>query len=130
MIKTFHVRTNFQLANVFTKPLGVPTFMNLVSRLGLLNVFSASIIYPRHFQDTTVVSTSEAALILRGTVKKKGMKIVENKAMLKKPKVKKKKNNNKVKKAQNDTVKAKKRLTSFSETPAFWMKVLKKLLAV
>ena len=117
------------MANVFTKSLGVPAFMNLVSRLGLLNVFNASIIYPRPFQDTTVVSTSEATLVLRGTVKKKGMKIVENKAVLKKPKVKKK-NNNKVKKPQNDKVKAMKRLTSFSETPAFWMKVLKKLLVV
>lgn len=84
MIKTFHVRTNFQLADLFTKAFGVPAFMNLVSTLGLLNVYSASIIYPRPFQDTTAVSTSEAALVLRGTVKKKGMKIVENKAVLKK----------------------------------------------
>ena len=48
-------------------------------------------------------------------VKKKGMKIIENRAILKKPKVKKK---NTVKKALNDTFKARKRLTSLSEMPA------------
>ena len=50
-------------------------------------------------------------------VKKKGMKIIENRAVLKKPKVKRKKNT--VKKALNDTFKARKRLTSLSEMPAF-----------
>ena len=52
-------------------------------------------------------------------VKKKGMKIIENRAVLKKPKVKKKKKKNTVKKALNDTFKARKRLTSLSEMPAF-----------
>ena len=50
-------------------------------------------------------------------VKKKGMKIIENRAVLKKPKVKRKKNT--VKKALNDTFKARKRLTSLSEMHAF-----------
>ena len=55
-------------------------------------------------------------------VKKKGMKIIENRAVLKNPKVKKKKKKKKnatVKKALNDTFKARKRLTSLSEMPAF-----------
>ena len=49
MLKTFHVRTNLQLADVFTKALGLPIFMNLVSRLGLINVFNTSINYPKSF---------------------------------------------------------------------------------
>ena len=71
MIKTFYVRTDLQLANIFTKALGSPTFMNLVSRLGLINVFSSSIQYPKSFQDSAAVPTPKAALVLRGTVKKR-----------------------------------------------------------
>ena len=52
MIKTFHVRTNLQLADVFTKALGVRVFMDLVSRLGLINIFNTSITYPKSLQDT------------------------------------------------------------------------------
>lgn len=70
MIKTFHVKTNMQLANVFTKALGVPTFMNLIDRLRLINIFCNCIIFPKPFQDTEAVCTSEVALVLRGTVKK------------------------------------------------------------
>ena len=47
MIKTFHVRTNLQLADVFTKGLGVLVFMDLISRLGLINIFNNSITYPK-----------------------------------------------------------------------------------
>ena len=71
MIKTFHVRTNLQLVDVFTKALGVPIFIDLISRLGLINIFSTSITYPKSLQDTEVISTIEAALVLRGDVKKK-----------------------------------------------------------
>ena len=70
MIKTFHVKTNMQLTDVFTKALGVPNFMNLISRLGLINIFCNCIINPKPFQDTKAVSTSEATLVLRGTVEK------------------------------------------------------------
>lgn len=45
--------------------------MNLLKRLGVLNVFSASIKYPAPFQDSLAAPTSEAAVVLRGTVKKK-----------------------------------------------------------
>ena len=71
MIKTFHVRTNLQLANVFTKALGVLVFMDLISRLGLINIFSTSITYPKSLQDTELISIAEAALVLRGAIKKK-----------------------------------------------------------
>ena len=67
---------NLQLADVFTKALGLPVFMNLVSRLGLINVFNKSINYPKSFQDSIAVPTSEAALVFRGTVKKKDEKKV------------------------------------------------------
>ena len=71
MIKTYHVRTDLQLADILTKALGSPAFMNLVSRLGLINVFSSSIQYPKSFQDSATVPTSEIALVLRGAVKKR-----------------------------------------------------------
>ena len=71
MIKTFHVRTDLQLANIFTKACGSPAFMNLVSRLGLINVFNTSIHYPKPFQDSLAMPTSEETLVLRGTIKKR-----------------------------------------------------------
>ena len=49
MIKTFHVKTDMQLADMFTKALGVPAFMNLINRFGLLNIYSNCIIYPKSF---------------------------------------------------------------------------------
>ena len=71
MIKTFHVRTNLQLADVFTKALGVLVFMDLISRLGLINIFSTSITYPKSLQDTKVISTAEAALVLSGLLRRR-----------------------------------------------------------
>lgn len=68
---TFHIPSNYQLAYIFTKALGLPAFMNLLKRLGVLNVFSASIKYPEPLQDSLAAPTSEAAVVLRGTVKKK-----------------------------------------------------------
>ena len=82
---------------MFTKALGVPDFMNLINRLGLLNIFSNCIIYPKPYQDTEVVSTSEATLVFRGTIKKpnqksKGEAVVkkEGKTRVRKAKVQKK----------------------------------------
>ena len=66
MIKTFHVRTHLQLADVFTKALGAHVFLDLINRLGLLNIFSSNITYPQSWQDTEVISTAEATLVLRG----------------------------------------------------------------
>ena len=70
MIKTFHVRTNLQLADVLTKALGAPAFLDLISRLGLLNIFNSNIAYPQPWQDSEAISTREAALVLKGAVKK------------------------------------------------------------
>ena len=85
------------MVDVFTKALGVSAFMNLINRLGLLNIFSNCIIYPKPFQDIEAVSTSEAALVLRGSVKKHDQKskseaVVkkDSKARAKKTKVQKK----------------------------------------
>ena len=74
MIKTFHVRTHLQLANVFTKALGTPAFLDLISRLGLLNIFSSNITYPQSWQDTEAISTVEATLILRGGLLRRSLK--------------------------------------------------------
>ena len=63
MIKNFHVRTNLQLADVFTKALGVRVFMDLISRLGLINILNTSITYTKLLQDTEVIFTAEAALV-------------------------------------------------------------------
>ena len=71
MIKTFHVKTHLQLANVFTKALGAPVFLDLTNRLDLINIFSSNISYPQSWQDTEAISTTEAALVLRGAIKKK-----------------------------------------------------------
>ena len=71
MIKTFHVRTHLQLVDVFTKALGAPVFLDLTNRLDLINIFSSNISYPQSWQDTEAISTTEAALVLRGAIKKK-----------------------------------------------------------
>ena len=45
-IKTFHVTTKNQLANIFTKALGVDTLLWLLRRLGIINIFAQTIEYP------------------------------------------------------------------------------------
>jgi len=136
MIKTFHVRTNLQLADIFTKALGSPTFMNLVSRLGLINVFSSSIQCPKSFQDSVAVPTLEAALVLRGTVKKRVEKqTIKNESGLSKSKESKKEGMKKGglksvklknKKSLNDNNKKK----ACSKMTTFWVKQFKRLLVV
>ena len=39
MIKTFHVATNAQVADVFTKALGFNSFTRLIGKLGLKDIF-------------------------------------------------------------------------------------------
>ena len=142
MIKTFHVRTNLQLADVFTKALGLPAFMNLVSRLGLINVFNTSINYLKPFQDSIAMPTSEVALVLRGTIKKKDEKKItksvsgSRKARLNKSKNLKNDRNGtktvrlKFKKGQNDIKGLEGRVTSFNVMAKFWIEQLQKLLVV
>lgn len=42
VIKTFHVPTRHQLANLFTKPLHQKQFMFLLSKMNLINIYSSS----------------------------------------------------------------------------------------
>lgn len=39
MIKTFHIASNSQVANIFTKALGISTFTGLSGKLGLIDIF-------------------------------------------------------------------------------------------
>ena len=39
-IKTFYVSSRTQLANIFTKALGVENFLRLLAKLGVINIFS------------------------------------------------------------------------------------------
>ena len=108
--------------------------MNLVSRLGLINVFNKSINYPKSFQDSIAVPTSEAALVLRGTVKKKDEKKVTKSGLgSRKARLNKCKN---LKMGQNGTKTVRlipdvqERVTSFNEMEEFWIEQLQKLLVV
>ena len=40
LLKTLHVSTTHQLANIFTKPLGFAQFSSLLSKLGIVNILS------------------------------------------------------------------------------------------
>ena len=69
-IKTFYVSSRTQLADIFTKALGVENFLRLLAKLGVINIFSHHI----QFLDSTkeVEESMEAqtlALFLRGSVK-------------------------------------------------------------
>ena len=48
-----------QLADVFTKTLGVDNYVRLIKKLGLINIFAANIEFPE----------SARALLLRGVLK-------------------------------------------------------------
>ena len=65
------MRTNLQLVDVFAKALGVFVFTYLISSLGLINIFSTSITYPKSLQDTEVISTAEAALVMKGLLRRR-----------------------------------------------------------
>lgn len=43
VIKLNHVRTHCQLANLLTKALGYKQFSELISKMGLLNIYSSSV---------------------------------------------------------------------------------------
>ena len=42
VIKTFHVPTRHQLADLFTKPLNQKQFLYLLSKMNLINIYSSS----------------------------------------------------------------------------------------
>ena len=45
-IKTFYVSSRTQLADIFTKAHGVESFLRLLAKLGVINIFSHHIQYP------------------------------------------------------------------------------------
>ena len=45
-IKTFYVSSRSQLADIFTKALGVENFLRLLNKLGVINIFSHHIQFP------------------------------------------------------------------------------------
>ena len=63
-IKTFHVTTNSQVANIFTKALGMATFTKLSSKLGLKDIFQ-----PKSLKENSSVQVTESeTLDLKGSV--------------------------------------------------------------
>ena len=66
-IKTFHVTSRNQLANIFTKALGVDNFLRLLRRLGVINIFAQNIQYPEYSSQ----NQEARALLLRGSVESK-----------------------------------------------------------
>lgn len=45
-VKTFYVSTKNQLADVFTKALGVEDYLRLIKKLGIINIFAHNVEYP------------------------------------------------------------------------------------
>ena len=45
-IKTFYIASNSQVADIFTKALGVPAFIKLVGKLGLIDIFISKPLKP------------------------------------------------------------------------------------
>ena len=66
-IKTFHVSSRNQLADIFTNGLGVNNFLKLLKRLGIINIFAQCIQYLEYLAQNQEVR----ALPLRGSVENK-----------------------------------------------------------
>lgn len=64
-VKTFYVSTKNQLADVFTKALGVEDYLRLIKKLDIINIFAYTVEYPQ----TTVLSQEARAQLLRGSLK-------------------------------------------------------------
>ena len=64
-LKTFYVSTKNQLADVFTKALGVENYLRLISRLGVINIFAHIVEHPSPLKS----SQKARAVLLRGSVK-------------------------------------------------------------
>ena len=74
MIKTFHVPTNTQVANIFTKALGFSSFVRLTEKLGLKDIFQPKLLKERSKQlqiASLVQVTKSDTLDLRGSVEDK-----------------------------------------------------------
>ena len=64
-LKTFYVSTKNQLADVFTKALGVENYLRLITRLGVINIFAHVVEYP----SPPKLSQKARVVLLRGSVK-------------------------------------------------------------
>lgn len=42
VIRTLHVKSQHQLADIFTKPLGFQPFADIISKMNLLNIYASS----------------------------------------------------------------------------------------
>ena len=66
-IKTFYVSTRNQLADIFTKALGVDSFLKLLRKLGVINTFANNVIY----LEFNAKKLEARALLFRGSVENK-----------------------------------------------------------
>ena len=64
-LKTFYISTKNQLANVFTKALGVENYLRLITRLDVINIFAHVVEYP----SSPKPSQKARAMLLRVSVK-------------------------------------------------------------
>ena len=74
MIKTFHVPTNTQVANIFTKALGFSSFVRLIEKLGLKDIFQPKLLkeQSKQLQIASLVQVTKSdTLDLRGSVEDK-----------------------------------------------------------
>lgn len=66
VIKTFHISSNLQVVDIFTKALGLPAFSRLVNSLGLVDIFAPSLNVPFSFTSTSVQVLEQLVQDLRG----------------------------------------------------------------
>ena len=64
-LKTFYVSTKDQLADVFTKALGVESFLKLIRRLDVISIFASTVTFPH----TSLEEQKARAVLLRGSIK-------------------------------------------------------------
>ena len=64
-LKPFMWLLKIQLADAFTKALGVDNYLRLIKKLGLINIFAASVEFPKPVSETQTAR----ALLLRGVLK-------------------------------------------------------------
>ena len=64
-LKTFYVSTKDQLADVFTKAVGVESFLKLIKRLGVINIFASTVTFPY----TSLEEQKARVVLLRGSIK-------------------------------------------------------------
>ena len=71
MVKTLYVDTNSQVADIFTKALGFSSFVRLLEKLGLIDIFQPKLLkeQSKQLQVASLVQVSEPnTLDLKGSV--------------------------------------------------------------